>query len=65
MSLCKGKLNLACRRLMPRMPYIEGESLGSFQEIAWITEGEMLLLPGEYLFSRKQAVTSMILLGHC
>ena len=36
------------------MPFIAGESLGSDQETAGITEGEMLLLPGEYLFNRKQ-----------
>ena len=47
------------------MPYIAGGSLGSIQETAGITGGEMLLLPGEYLFSRKQTVISMILLGHC
>ena len=47
------------------MPYIAGRSLGSSQETAGITEGEMLLPPGEYLFSRKQIVISMILSGHC
>ena len=43
---------------MPRMPYIEGESLGCLQEIAGITEGKLLLLRVNSLVNRKQIVTS-------
>ena len=32
------------------MPFIAGGSLGTGQETARITEGEMLLLPGEYIY---------------
>ena len=45
---------LARRRLRRGVPFIAGGSLGSDQETAGITEGEMLLPSGEYLFSRKQ-----------
>ena len=39
-------------------------TIGLDQETVGITEGEMLLPSGEYLFSRKQTVTSMILSGY-